>query len=133
MKRVVKNYIPMDFQNNDRNLREILENTRTIALVGASNVRFPCLNMRKSHFVPPHILCQKTDRPSYEVMEILLSYGYEVIPVNPLLAGSKIFGKNVFATLTEVPMVVDMVDIFRYDVKFHAMKGSHLRFERRPY
>jgi uncharacterized protein len=49
------------------------------------------------------------------VLEILLNYGYEVVPVNPLLAGSEIFGKKVYATLAELPMAVDMVDIFRYD------------------
>jgi uncharacterized protein len=76
----------------------------------------------RSNITPPHILRQKTDRPSYEVMEILLSYGYEVIPVNPLLAGSKLFGKKVYATLTELPMAVDMVDVFRYDFEFHVVQ-----------
>ncbi len=57
---------------------------------------------------------QKPNRPSFEVMEVLLSYGYEVIPVNPFLIGQEIFGQKVYASLSEIPTTVDMVDIFRY-------------------
>lgn len=82
------------FRNTDETLRDILLTTKTVALVGAS---------------------KKKERASNEVMEILLSYGYEVIPVNPNLVGQKIFGKEVFASLDDIPSAkrVDMVDIFR--------------------
>lgn len=55
----------------------------------------------------------KENRPSYFAMKYLISKGYEVVPVNPGIAGQEILGQRVFATLSEVPEPVDIVDIFR--------------------
>jgi len=76
----------------DSEIVDILQTTRTIALVGASN---------------------KPDRPSYRVMKYLLDQGYHVIPVSPKVAGSTLLGQQGYATLAEVPEKIDMVDVFR--------------------
>jgi predicted CoA-binding protein len=81
------------FQNSDETLRQILTSSKTIALVGASN---------------------KSERASNEVMGILLNYGYHVIPVNPLLKGQTLFGKQVHGSLSEITENIDLVDIFRH-------------------
>lgn len=73
-------------------IRGILQSVRTIALVGASSNEV---------------------RPSYFVMKYLIDKGYEVIPVNPSLAGQSLLGQTVYATLRDIPKPVDMVDIFR--------------------
>lgn len=73
-------------------IRDILRSTKTIALVGASN---------------------KEVRPSYFVMKYMLDKGYTVIPINPGLAGNEILGQTVYASLSDVPVPIDMVDIFR--------------------
>lgn len=70
----------------------IATSTKTIALIGAS---------------------PKPERPSYGVMRFLLAKGYIVYPVNPGLAGQEIQGRMVYASLADVPVPVDMVDIFR--------------------
>lgn len=80
------NYAP------DRVMREILEATRVIALVGASN---------------------KAHRASHAVMAYLQQQGYRVIPVNPGLADTNILGERVRTSLAEIETPVDMVDIFR--------------------
>jgi len=82
--------------NHDRYLDPyiagILAEARTIAMVGASAA---------------------TSRPSYFAMKYLLGKGYEVIPVNPNLAGKEIQGRPVYASLADIPGTADIVDIFR--------------------
>ena len=76
----------------DDEIRRILGETRTIALVGAS---------------------PRPERDSHEVMAFLQSHGYRVIPVNPAVAGQTILGERVRASLAEIDEPIDMVDVFR--------------------
>jgi hypothetical protein len=76
----------------DAELKELLRTVRTIALIGAS---------------------PKPQRPAHIVQHFLQEKGYDVYPVNPGQAGGEILGRPVFARLSDVPVPVDMVDIFR--------------------
>ncbi|MGY3778833.1 CoA-binding protein [Isobaculum melis] len=83
----------MTFINpSNEEIYSILEKAKRIAVVGLSN---------------------KPERTSYHVSQVMQSAGYEIIPVNPVLAGQKILGETVYATLQEVPGQIDIVDIFR--------------------
>ena len=55
----------------------------------------------------------KPDRHSYRVMQYMQANGYRVIPVNPVAAGNEILGEAVYASLADVPVQIDMVDVFR--------------------
>lgn len=76
----------------DADIKALLEETRTIALVGASD---------------------RPDRPSYRVMRQLQAHGYRVIPVNPQITGEHVHGEYVFRELSQIGEPIDMVDIFR--------------------
>jgi uncharacterized protein len=83
----------MDHDNyQNEHIRSILQSVKTIALVGAS---------------------QNSARPSWIVMKYLLERGYDVIPINPGLAGGELLGKRVYRSLADVPVPIDMVEIFR--------------------
>ncbi|MBM3560105.1 MAG: CoA-binding protein [Alphaproteobacteria bacterium] len=73
-------------------IRRILRETDVIAMVGAS---------------------ANWNRPSYFAMKYLQEKGYRVIPVNPREAGKEILGETAYAKLADIPVKVDMVDIFR--------------------
>lgn len=73
-------------------IAELLVETRTIALIGASD---------------------RPDRPSYGVMKVLQDHGYRVLPVNPQIAGEHIHGEFVWNGLHDIGVPIDMVDIFR--------------------
>ena len=77
---------------SDEAIAQLLAQTKLIALVGVS---------------------AKPERPSHQVMQFLLDEGYEVLPVNPGLAGQKLLGQRVYASLADLPTSVDMADIFR--------------------
>jgi predicted CoA-binding protein len=77
--------------NTSEVIDAILSETRTIAVVGASD---------KSH------------RASYGVMQFLQSEGYRCIPVSPRLAGLTLLGETVYAALEDINEAVDMVDLF---------------------
>lgn len=76
----------------EEELKEILTNCKTVAVVGIS---------------------PKEDRPSYIVASYLKSKGYRIIPVRP--DGELILGEKVYPTLSQIPkeIRVDVVDIFR--------------------
>jgi uncharacterized protein len=77
---------------SDAYIAGILAQSRTIAMVGASAT---------------------ANRPSAFAMKYLLGKGYQVLPINPGLAGGEIQGRRVYAALAELPAPVDIVDIFR--------------------
>jgi len=74
-----------------RTPEQILRETRTIALVGAS---------------------PKPDRPSNSVMRYLLAHGYRVIPVRPLDC-EHVHGIPCVASLADIDEPIDLVDVFR--------------------
>lgn len=74
----------------DQQLRRILEEARTIAMVGAST---------------------DPTKPSHRIMQQLLRAGYRVIPVNP--KESEILGQPAVKSLREIDERVDIVDVFR--------------------
>ena len=55
----------------------------------------------------------KDVRPSYQVMDYLLTQGFTVIPVNPGMAGQEILGQHCYAQLADIPHNIDIVDVFR--------------------
>ncbi|MEM9524600.1 MAG: CoA-binding protein [Pseudomonadota bacterium] len=52
-------------------------------------------------------------RPSYYVMRYLGLRGFRTIPVNPHLTQRTLLGETVYATLSDIPGDIDVVDIFR--------------------
>jgi uncharacterized protein len=74
----------------DDELRKLLTNARTVAMVGASS---------------------KPDRPSHGIMKILLAAGFNVIPVSP--RETAVLGRRAYPSLGELPERVDIVDVFR--------------------
>ncbi len=82
-----------------RSIAQILNDSKTIAIVGLSN---------------------KPDRASNEVAAYLQQNGYRIVPVNPSYAGEIVLGEQVYATLQEAADAlasngqrIDIVDCFR--------------------
>ena len=76
--------------SNDDALREMLSESKVVAVVGHSDKPF---------------------RTSYQIAQYLRDAGYKVYPVNPTI--SEINGERVYASLAEIPEAIDIVDVFR--------------------
>ena len=77
---------------SDQLLKDVLNRMKTVAVVGVS---------------------ANPVRPSYFVARYLSRKGIRVVPVNPGLVGQELLGETVYATLSDIPFDVDMVDVFR--------------------
>jgi predicted CoA-binding protein len=75
---------------SDQQIKALLSNSRTIAVVGASS---------------------NPDRPSNGIMRKLKGAGYRVIPVNP--NETEVLGERAYPSLQDVPVPIDIVDVFR--------------------
>lgn len=74
----------------DKEIYQILVDTKTIAMVGAS---------------------ANPEKTSHGIMKKLQSVGYRVIPVNP--SETEILGEKCYASLTDIPEKIDLVNVFR--------------------
>nr|MBC7244228.1 CoA-binding protein [Chloroflexota bacterium] len=77
-------------ENEQETILKILQDSRTIAVVGLSS---------------------DPERPSYEVARYLQQHGYRIIPVNP--NESEVLGERAYPDLLSIPEPIDVVDIFR--------------------
>ena len=76
----------------DEDIEELLRETRTIAMIGASD---------------------RPDRPSWGVMRFLQDHGYRVLPINPQISGEHVLGEFVWTELAQIGVPIDIVEIFR--------------------
>ena len=97
---------------DDATIRTILTQTRTVAMIGASN---------------------RPERDSYHVMDYLIhECGYTVIPINPMYTDQTILNQKVYSTLSEVLTQfpnVDMIDIFRRSSEVPEIIQELLHFQ----
>lgn len=69
-----------------------LKEAKTIAVVGLSN---------------------REETAAYRVSSIMQDAGYRIIPVNPRSAGETILDETVYASLKDIPLSIDIVNVFR--------------------
>ncbi|KMZ44537.1 MULTISPECIES: CoA-binding protein [Bacillales] len=91
--------------------RQLLEDAKTIAVVGLSN---------------------KPDRTSYMVSQAMQNVGYKIIPVNPVIAGETVLGEKVVASLSEIDQQVDIVDVFRRSEDMMPVAEDALKMQHKP-
>jgi predicted CoA-binding protein len=87
----------------DAELRELLRQTRTIAVVGLS---------------------ANPERPSNQVGWYLHHQGYRLFGINPMCPSPEVFGVPVLPSLEELPEPVDLVDVFRRPEYTPAVAGE---------
>jgi uncharacterized protein len=85
-------------------IQKLLENSRTIAVVGLSPTRA---------------------RASYGVAQYLQSAGYRIIPVNPNT--QEVLGEKALARLDDIREPVDIVNIFRRSVHVGEVMDAAIR------
>lgn len=75
---------------NNNDIKQILENCKTIAVVGLSD---------------------NPERTSYQISQAMQSAGYKIIPVNPMI--DTVLGEKSYNSLAEVPVDIDIINVFR--------------------
>jgi len=95
----------------DEYLRGILLETKSIAIVGASD---------------------DPARPSYEVLQFLLKRGYAMSAINPKLAGQTLIGAPVYGSLAEASQPIGIVDVFRNNAAVPGVIDEVLALPQRP-
>jgi predicted CoA-binding protein len=96
---------------DDDGLRRVLREARTIAVVGAKADRFA-----PAHFVPAY----------------LAEHGYRILPVNPTIAGQRVFGVPAVARLADLAEPADLVEVFRRPQYLPGHAEEILAMRQRP-
>ncbi|MFN3266007.1 MAG: CoA-binding protein [Deinococcales bacterium] len=92
-------------------VREVLENAKTIAVLGVS---------------------ASPEKPAHYVPQYMLESGYRIFPVNVRLLGQTMFGQPVRGTLSELGIAIDIVDMFRRSEHLDSHLEDILAMQPRP-
>ena len=86
---------------NDSHIKEILKNSKTIAMIGVSSEKKgeDRKNLKR--------------KPANVVMKYMQDFGYKVYPINPFAEGEVINGEKVISSLDKITDKIDIVDVFR--------------------
>ncbi len=86
---------------NDSQIKEILKNSKTIAMIGVSSEKKgeDRKNLKR--------------KPANVVMKYMQDFGYKVYPINPFAEGEVINGEKVISSLDKITDKIDIVDVFR--------------------
>ncbi len=100
----------MPVVEKDEEIKKILEESKNVAVVGIS---------------------PNPSKPSYFVSEVVKGYGFNMYFVNPKYAGEEILGEQVYKSLKDIPVEIDIVDVFRRpaDVPFTAEEAKEKGFK----
>ena len=92
--------------NDDDTIRQLLIDSKTIAVVGLS---------------------PKPERDSHMVAKYLKEHGYKIIPVRP--AQKEILGEKVYSSLDDIDEPVDIIDVFRNSAQImpHALEALRIK------
>lgn len=96
--------------NNDKRT-QILEEAKTIAVVGCSN---------------------KPDRTSYMIAAAMQQAGYRIIPVNPVIAGQTVLDETVVGSLLDIKEQVDIINVFRRSEETLSVAEDTVKMEPKP-
>jgi predicted CoA-binding protein len=98
---------------NESEIISVIRQAKTIAVVGMQD---------EAH----------SDRPAFAIPQQLVQRGYDVYPVNPKIRAS--LGKDAYASVGELPVQVDILDVFRRAEHVPALTEEILALpaERRP-
>ena len=91
----------METQINQKEIKDILENSKTIAMIGVSS--------EKKGEDPKNL----KRKPANIVMKYMQNFGYKVFPINPNAKGEIINGEKVFGDIEDIKTQIDIVDVFR--------------------
>lgn len=81
----------MSWENPSKEeLKKILEEAKTIAVVGLSN---------------------NEEKTAYQISKVMQDEGYRIIPVNPSV--DEVLGEKAYPTLKDVPEKIDIINVFR--------------------
>ena len=86
---------------DDKEIKIILENAKTIAMIGISS--------EKKKEDPKKI----KRKPANVVMKYMQDFGYKVYPINPFAIGETINGETVIGSLDDIEEEIDILDVFR--------------------
>ena len=86
---------------NDNQIKELLKNSKTIAMIGVSSEKKgeDKKNLKR--------------KPANVVMKYMQDFGYKVYPINPFAEGEVINGEKVISSLDKISDEIDIVDVFR--------------------
>jgi uncharacterized protein len=73
-------------------IKRILQESRTVAILGAHH---------------------DVSKAAYYVPKYLQARGYDIFPINPVFAGQDILGKETLSKLSDLSILIDVVDVFR--------------------